>query len=359
MAEYPSNIRKVTNKKRAERLMRSVISDLELDLTDITVLTEAASGPFAVTPLIAGLAGSPHIVAIAKDSPYGTALEVINYIQAWAIELGINDRIEFSTQPSHSFAPSTNIITNLGFVRPINNQVVEKLPKDSVIAFMREPWEFRDEDIEIKACQKNRVTVLGTDESHPRLQIFRYIGILALKLLLETDLEIVGSRILILSSDPFGDEVEKTLKANNATVLRIKPIEGWETNISEIKESLTNIDAVVVAEYKKNIPLISEKQGLPISWLAEYNIPVMHICGSVDSNALASMGVIKNPSRNVPNGFMTLTTDYVGPRPVIDLHSGSLKACEIFVRNIREGSNPETAITKAVESGLAIQFERS
>jgi len=336
--------------------MRSVISDLELDLTDITVLTEAASGPFAVTPLIAGLSGSPHVVAIAKDSPHGSALEVIKYIREWAIELGVEDRIEFSTKPCQSFGHSINIVTNLGFVRPINAQLIENLPKDSVIAFMREPWEFREGDIDIEACQKNMISVLGTDESHPRLQIFKYVGVLALKLLLETDLEIFGSRILILSSDPFGDEVEKTLSANNATVIRIKPTEGWETKISEIKNTLPNIDAVVVAEYSKKIPLIAEKQGLPISWLAEYNIPVIHICGSVDSNALASMGVIKNPSRNVPEGFMTLTTDYVGPRPVIDLHSGSLKACEVFVRNIREGSNPETAIAKAVESGLALNL---
>ena len=80
--------------------MLSAISDLELDLTNISVLTEAASGPFAVTPLIAALSGSPHVVAIAKDSSYGSALEVIDYVRGWAQELNIEDRIEFSTTSS-------------------------------------------------------------------------------------------------------------------------------------------------------------------------------------------------------------------------------------------------------------------
>ena len=78
MSKHQITIKKIVNKRRVERLMWSAISDLELNLKDITVMTEAASGSFAVTPLIAALSGSPHVVAIAKDSPYGPALDVID-----------------------------------------------------------------------------------------------------------------------------------------------------------------------------------------------------------------------------------------------------------------------------------------
>ena len=45
-------MRRVQNPLRARRLMREAIEDMALDLTDMGVLTEAASGPFAVTALM-------------------------------------------------------------------------------------------------------------------------------------------------------------------------------------------------------------------------------------------------------------------------------------------------------------------
>ncbi len=40
------------------------VARFELDLTDMTVLTEAATGYYALTPIIASLAGAKHVLAL-------------------------------------------------------------------------------------------------------------------------------------------------------------------------------------------------------------------------------------------------------------------------------------------------------
>ena len=56
--------------------MHAACQAFDLDLTGITVLTEAASGPFVATSLLAALAGSPRVVAWVRDTTYGSVDEV-------------------------------------------------------------------------------------------------------------------------------------------------------------------------------------------------------------------------------------------------------------------------------------------
>ena len=57
---------------RAARLINEITrSHLSLDLSGLNVVTEAATGAFAVTAAIAALAGA-EVQAIAADSQYGS-----------------------------------------------------------------------------------------------------------------------------------------------------------------------------------------------------------------------------------------------------------------------------------------------
>ena len=82
----------------------------------------------------------------------------------------------------------------------------------------------------------------------------------------------------------------------------------------------------------------------------------VHVCGEVDDDGLLAAGAAKIPPRRVPAGYMTVTTDYVGPRPVVDLHVAGLKVGEIVVRALRQGFTRSAAIAMAVRSGLALDF---
>ena len=57
-------------------LMREAILRCDLDLSGFTILTEAASGAYAVTAILAAMSGAHRVFALARDSRYGSASEV-------------------------------------------------------------------------------------------------------------------------------------------------------------------------------------------------------------------------------------------------------------------------------------------
>jgi hypothetical protein len=74
-------------------LMRRAIAATGLDLSGKTVLTEAASGAYATTPVIAAMAGATRVFAFARPSPYGSVAEVESWISQLASFAEVADRI--------------------------------------------------------------------------------------------------------------------------------------------------------------------------------------------------------------------------------------------------------------------------
>ena len=67
------------NKHRILMLMKESIHTCSLDLKGAVVLTEAATGAYVVTPIIAALAGAEQVFAITKSSRYGSFEKAVNY----------------------------------------------------------------------------------------------------------------------------------------------------------------------------------------------------------------------------------------------------------------------------------------
>ena len=281
------------NRKRINNLMQSIIDDLSLNLNGMSVLTECASGVFAVTPLIAALAGAERVVAIAKDSRYGSAKDNIDFLVKWAEELGVDNVIHATADNASLFAKDSNIVTNLNFLRPIGKDIIEQLPSDSCISLMWEPWEFRDEDLDLPLCNKLSVPVLGTNETNSRLNIFKYVGLTALKLLFELDIEVFNSKIMIIGGDPFAKEADKILSSIGATNIVIDPKDYDTLNSPNLKLQVSSCDAVVVLENHIENHIIGGKTGMPAEWLADNSIALVHICGKIDDDALHKYGVTK------------------------------------------------------------------
>lgn len=341
-------MRTLGNPQRVIGLMDRITETLDLDLSGLTVLTEAASGPFVCTPLLAARAGA-DVIAVTRTSAYGTAEEIMTHTRMWAERCGVTDRILVSTEPAVSHAGAADILTNLGFLRPINAEVVAALPDSAVIPLMWEAWEFRPEDLDLAACRRRGIPVVGTRETHPALRIFDYLGAVALKLLMEVDIEVVRSHIALVASDPFGDAIERCLAGMGAEVVRI--------SLSSLEEALKvsdgrTFDALVVAEHRSHQEIIGNSGGIPPDALARIGSPVIHICGTIDTAALSRAGVVKHPAGAVKPGYMTVTTDYCGPRPVIDLHAAGLKVGEILARARKAGLSPQAAEDAAAASGL-------
>ena len=62
--------------ERLARLVRRAVESMSLDLAGATVLTEAATGPYVVTPVIAALGGADAVDRGHPATRYGTVDEV-------------------------------------------------------------------------------------------------------------------------------------------------------------------------------------------------------------------------------------------------------------------------------------------
>jgi len=341
------------NQTRVFRLIDEAIARLDLNLSGLRVLTEAASGAYVVTPLIAARAGAERVYAVARSSLYGAAGDVIAYGREWAGAFGVGARIQFVTGAPAEYAPGVDIVTNLGFVRPIDRELVSRLPRHAVVSLMWEPWEFRDADIDAAACMEFGIPVIGTNESDERLRIFNYVGLLAVKLLLEAAVECARSRIVVVGSDPFGGATAKALAELGAAVTRVALCENLDVTVGPLVE---RADAVVLVEHKDRRQLVGEQEGIRPQRFSVSGCSLIHIAGTVDDDALARAQVVKHPSRRVVPGHMAVGTDYVGPRPVIDLHTAGLKVGTDAVRSRLAGASENDAIAVAEASGLGVRF---
>ncbi len=344
-------------RRRVSRLIRDAIARFELDLTDMTVLTEAATGYYASTPVIAALAGAKRVLALGRDSRYGTLAEVERSIRSVATELGALAPIEILHDRSDSIIAGTDIVTNLGFVRPIDEPLLSKLGSQAVVSLMWETWEHRPEEVDRDACTRLGIAILGTDENDERLRTLDYTGLIAAKLLLQLDVELLRSRVALIGSGDFARSVIDKLGGLGAQVDWIdeRDLEGKAAT-----EVLESADALVIAMATGRETLIGESGVLSAEQLARLNpdLAVAHIAGGVDRDALARHGLRCMPERFAAPPHMSAATDYLGPKPVIDLHTAGLKVGEALARARRAGMDAEQAQTHVLEhSPLAMAFD--
>jgi hypothetical protein len=338
-------------RRRINRIMEVAISDFELDLRDIGVLTEAASGYFATTPLLAALAGASPVVAVGRDSRFGSYKEIAREIELWARELNVGSRIIFQEGRPSLGQLKIDLVTNLGFVRPIDRPLLESLSNSAVVSLMWEPWEFRADDIDLASCERLGIPVLGTCETHPRLRTYDYLAFVASRLMLEKGVEVYRSRVVVIGSDPFGGAIQKGLERMSAMeVALIRPGDGAVAKVYGARH--VPADAVVVAEHRNSESVIGGASGIDPWQLSRDGTLLIHICGQVDIESIRAAELPIYPDPPAPYGKMTVTTDYAGPTPVIDLHAAGLKVGEIGLRGRRNGQEIGELSTRA--KGLVI-----
>ncbi len=318
------------NPRRSVNLINKAIDFNQLDLKGLIVFTEAASGEFIYTPIIAAMAGAKKVYAITKDSQYATKEEVKKNTMLFAELCGVKDKIcvIFDKQKINK----ADIITNLGFVRPIDKQTIDMLKIDAVISCMCEAWEVRNEDVDIDYCKKKAINVMGTNENYPGLDVFEFSGPLALKMLFDAGIEIYKSKIIIVSGDDFGKVIYATLSKVSSDVVLVRNLN--EENYSLLRD----VDAIIIADYtsekcfigKNAFGISSEK----LKSLSDF-ITVIQFAGIVDIDDLKKNNISFYPNYKVGNFRMGRTLAYLGPKPIIDLHCAGLKVGEIMHKNYK------------------------
>ena len=349
------------NIKRIEKLIGDAIDTYNLDLSGLTVFTEAASGNYVVTPLIAALAGSDRTFAITRDSRYGKAIDVRNFTLELAQRWGVGDRIEVVSDKSPSILSQVDIVTNLGFVRPIDKNMIAHLKPTAVLPLMWETWEFREADLDLAECRRVGIMVLGTNEREAELDLFTYVGYLAVKLAFELEIEIYRSKVVVVGSGSFGESCIKAFNKLDANIEYIDLSAGASLETESAKSTLRDTDLIVLVEHHSPACLIGSAGQITVDELLALSphVSIVHITGNINREEIDNAAIPCLPQKSAVPGYMSVTTDYLGPKPVITLHTAGLKVGEAMARARLAGLNPIEAEKKILRDlPLAMGFDR-
>lgn len=318
-----SDTRPGLNPHRLVSLMHQAIERCDLQLQNAIVLTEAATGAYAVTPVVAAMAGAEKVFAITRTTRYGTVEQVKALTQQLANIAGVSDRIQFITEKTQDVVAQADIITNSGHVRPINAEMIDSMKPSAVIGLMYEAWEFRPEDVDLIACRLKGIQVAGVNERHPAVDVFSFLGIMAVKQLLDAGISVYTSKILLLCDNPFRSFIERGLIQAGATVDTVDSLVAASTN--------KNYDAIVVALQPRLEPILTAKDAAAI---AKYwaGTTVAQYWGDIERSAFAVHNIPVCPEVEPKAGHMGILPSAVGPEPIVRLQTGGLKAAEVIWR---------------------------
>ena len=311
-------------------LMLEAIEMTGLDLSGMSVLTEAATGCYVVTPIIAALAGARRVVAVTGPSRFGTVEEVAEQTQRLAAVAGVGAIIEVVDRLPKQESLHFDIVTNSGHLRPLNHDMLERLPERAVVALMFEAWEFREQDVDRTFCSSRGIPIVGVNECHPAIDVFSYLAPLCAKLLFDAGVAVYHSRIALMCDNPFAEPIARGLTAMGARVKVLERVDAlpagrWDAILCAFQPELGEaINAATAALIAARAP----------------GATVAQLWGDVDRSALAAYGVRCWPVRAPKPGHMAVLLSDIGPEPIIRLQTGGLAAAERVWRHGQSLADP-------------------
>jgi len=353
---------------RAVRLMKEEIRIFKLDLGGLVVYTEAGNGVYSFTPIIAALAGADRVFAITRDSRWATGEQVMNDTLALAEYCGVRDRIIILTEKREKEVAQSDIVTNLGWVRPIDSRTVGWMKPTAAVPLMFESWEFRERDVDVPACRAKGIPVLGTNERVPEIDMFKYSGPLALRLLAEAGLELIGNKMVVVGGGVFGLNIMRCLSRIGAQVLAACPetapvVKKWggrkignDLRGKGARRAIANSDALVVTHYPDPVPAVGREGQITAAELARLapGIAVVQFFGPVDRPDVEAAGLPLVPAHDPGGDHMGVTMGELGPMQVIRLNAASLRVAEFAARARLGGLDREAAEKVALKSSPAM-----
>ena len=324
--------------------LQHIIQELNIQLQDECLLTEAASGAYACTPVLGALAGA-EVHAFARDSKYGSARECMSEVQTLAEQCGVSGRIHFHTEKNEMPWERANVVTNSGALRPLDSSVLERVSASCRIPLMFEAWEFRSKDLDLDFCKSKGIRVAGTNERHPQVDVFGYLGDMVVRLIQDAKQTPYRNKFIVVSNNDFTPYLCKPLVSMSAAVGVYCPL--------EYKSEIENLGATYLGDWNSTeIPNDWKSTsaviytGSPFSENLWGNFPLLnfHVWKSLNSPLLLRFAgdvseadfvqhEINFHPEQVPAGHMGILPSAIGWDPIIRLQAGSLKVAQLMKTN--------------------------
>ncbi len=331
-----SDSRPGLNHRRLVRLMNAAIDRCGLDLAGYTVLTEAASGAYVVTPVLAAMAGA-DVYALGTGTAYASADEIEAATTGLAKLAGVADRVRLIRRKAAEYVAAADIVTNSGQVRPIDSEMIAQMKPSSVVPLMYEGWEYRASDVDLEACRARNIAVAGTNEQHSSVEVFSFLGLMAIKQLNDAGIEVRGSRIVLMCDNSFGPFIVRELENVGAEVAVTQRL------TAEVLSPFC--DAILVAMRPREEHVITAADAELIQHVVPDAVLVQY-WGDADRAAMAAAGVPVWPEQPPRSGHMGVLPSALGPEPIIRLQAGGLKVGQILARGIDEAAAEDLALVQ-------------
>lgn len=298
------------------------IAALGLDLRGLHVVTEAATGDYACTAVIAALAGA-RVTAFARDTRrHGTARDAARQTLGLARLAGVDDRIEIAAAVGPAQLADCDILTNSGHLRPITAEMIAALPERAVIGLMFEGWEFRGDDLDLAAARARGIRIAAVNERHRDVGVFPFLGPLCLRLLQDAGFHAPGSHVAVVCDNPFASFLRDGLDRAAAEV-ELAP------NIAALRPN--GWDAVVISLNAATSPPLGAADFAALKAAAPHAI-VAQFWGDIDREAAQAAGFRVVPAQAPAPGHMGILLNALGHEPIVRLQTGGLRAAELIFR---------------------------
>ena len=320
----------VNKHKKAYEISKFWIEKIGLDLSGFNVLTEVGSNGYTYLPLIASLAGAKNVFAWCKDTSYGIASDMVLVAMKAEEIWGTSDTINYRLNDRRiEDIKNADLITNSGMIRPLDSKFIKNVRSSTVISLMFESWELRMNDIDLAECEKNNVIVTGVSEKNSIMNIFEYTGVLAVKLLLSSNIEIYNSKILVWSNDEFGQVAYNWLKKLSPKSIVIS------NDMSTFYDILDKIDVIYICDYHEERNYFGEAGFMDIEKIVELNsnLVICHLYGNISLQECNINGIEIYPQKSGKAKIMTESLAHLGLEPIIQLMIAGLKAGQEVLRN--------------------------
>jgi hypothetical protein len=320
------------------------VQALDLNLKGKVVLTEAATGAYVVTPILAALAGA-KVYAFSKTTRYGTINEVFEGTKS--VYKNVEDKLDitFIDTLTPEIIAQADIITNSGHLRPLTKEKLQYAKDNVVIPLMYEAWEWRESDMDINYIRQRCFKVGATNERHPEVDVFNYLGDMAVKQILDAGLCLYNNKFILITNNDFGPYIAKVIskmcdklgvidKQENQHKYSFENIE-WIDHFPgiNIPQHFKDAEAIIFTAYPfDNIWIGNDHDAINVQSIKEkLSYPfILRYAGDVDTNALKAAGIRYFPEQ-VQSGHMGILPSAIGYDPIIRLQAGGLKVGEALI----------------------------
>lgn len=307
------------NFERISEILRKELELFRINLENKTVVCEAASKLYSLTPSILLLSGAKEVYAINQPSKYGTLDEVRSLVEYVAEKLAIDEhRLKIIHSKDKSNIEEPEIILNQRWVRPIDDSL-KRRNLVQVISLMYEPWELRRSDIDWAVWGSDDVLIAGTNEEF--LGLLDYCGPLCIKILMESQIEVMENIIGILGSGKFPGILAKYLRRLDAKVTIFNSVEEIENR---------KLDVLIVADIESTCPVI-DQEHIEL-FKNRRSLTILQFAGGVNCEGVLPLGITCVPSYALPPQTMFKELSHLGPVPLIKYLCGGIKVGELLHR---------------------------